>query len=158
MTYHQQLSRVLTPVISANQAVSDSLTALNGQRQTTNTAKTRTSEALAALNGAHGGLGVLKTPKGDTTLSGQVEQALTADNGYLQAVSSTLTTPTGTGAGQLQTLATGAQSAMVNLNSVVSGASSSVSGTSNLVSWAQGANTAAHHAAAQTPPSVQQRI
>jgi hypothetical protein len=147
VTYKQQLTKVLAPLVGANQAVSASLTNLNGSSQTTNTAKTKTTEALSALSGARGGLAVLKTPAGESTLSGQVQQALTADDGYLQAVSSTLATPTGTGAGQLQTLSTGAQSAFVNLNSLVAGASASVSGTDNLVKWAQGASNAAKNAA-----------
>jgi hypothetical protein len=140
--YRQQLTKVLTPVISANQTVASSLTAMDGSKQTTKTAKTSVAAALAALGGARGGLGVLSTPSADSTLSAQVQQALTADNGYMEAVSSTLATPSGTGAGQLQTLATGAESALVNLDPVVSGASSSINGTDNLVSWAQGGSAA----------------
>jgi hypothetical protein len=155
--YKQQLTKVLTPLVSANQSVSNSLTALNGSKRATNTAKTRTTAALSALSTARGGIGVVKVPASETPLSGQVQQALTADNGYLQAVSLTLATPTGTGAGQVQTLATGAQTAFVNLDPVVSGASASITGTNTLTSWAQGAKTYAHHAAkkhqAQTPPS-----
>jgi hypothetical protein len=147
ITYKQQLSKVLAPLVSANQGVSNSLTGLNGSKTVTNTAKTRTTEALAALSTAKGGLEVLHAPTADTTLAGQVQQAVTADNGYLQAVSSTLATPTGSGAGQLQTLSTGAQTAMVNLDPVVSGASASITGTSNLVSWSQGAIQAAANAA-----------
>jgi hypothetical protein len=149
ITYKQQLSKVLAPLVSANQGVSNSLTGLDGSKTATNTAKTRTTEALAALSTAKGGLEVLHAPAADTTLSGQVQQAVTADNGYLQAASSTLASPTGSGAGQLQTLSTGAQTAMVNLDPVVSGASASIAGTSNLVSWSQGAIKAAHQAAAK---------
>ena len=143
ITYKQQLDKVLTPLVSANQEVSNSLTGLNGSKTVTNTAKTQTTEALAALSTAKGGLEVLHAPAADTTLSGQVQQAVTADSGYLQAVASTLASPTGSGAGQLQTLSTGAQTAMVNLDPVVSGASASITGTSNLVSWSQGATKAA---------------
>jgi hypothetical protein len=148
--YRQQLTKVLTPVISANQTVASSLTAIDGSKQTTKTAKTSVAAALAALGGARGGLRVLSTPSADSTLSAQVQQALTADNGYMEALSSTLATPRGTGAGQLQTLATGAQSALVNLDPIVSAASSSINGTDNLVSWAQGAR-AAHKARASKP-------
>jgi hypothetical protein len=151
--YRQQLTKVLAPVIRSNQAVSASLTAMNGSKHVTNTAKTRATAALAALGGARGGLRVLSAPSADATLSGQVQQALTADNGYLEAVSSTLATPTGTGAGQLQTLATGAQTALVNLDPVVAGASTSISGTSNLTSWANGA-AGAHHAPNTTPQAT----
>src|ERR1700761_2196039 len=144
--YERQLSKLLTPLVSANQAVSDSLTNLHGSRQATTTAKTRTAAAIAALGSAKGGLTVLNPPPSAATLSGQVQQALSADSGYLQAVSQTLATPTGNGSGELQALATGAQTAMVNLNPVVSGASASITGTSNLVNWSQGAK---NHARAQ---------
>jgi hypothetical protein len=147
--YRRQLTKVLTPVITANQTVSSSLSAMSGSKHATHAAKTSTAEALAALDGARGGLRVLSVPGADATLSGQVQQALTADNGYLESVSSTLTTPTGTGAGQLQTLATGAQSALVTLDPVVSGASTSISGTGNLISWAHGADKANRAAPAQ---------
>jgi hypothetical protein len=155
-TYRVQLTKVLAPVIGANQTVSNSLTAMNGSKQTTNTAKTRVAAALAALESARGGLKVLTVPAADTALSGQVQQALAADDGYLQAVSSTLATPAGSGIGQLQTLSTGAQSALVNLETVMPGASSSVNGTSNLVSWVQGA-TATHKAAAKQTQTVTSR-
>jgi hypothetical protein len=150
--YERQLTKVLAPMITSNQTLSSSLTALNGSKQSTKTAKTSTSQALAALAGARGGLGVLSAPPAQSTLSEQVQQALTADSGYLQAVSATLATPSGAGAGQLQTLATGAQSALDPLTSVASGASASISGTDNLVSWAQGASAHAHQSQKTAPP------
>ncbi len=148
VTYRQQLHKVLTPVITANQTVSNSLIGLNGEKTVTNSAKTQTAQALAALTTARGGLSVLHVPAADTALAGHVQQAISADSGYLQAVSSTLATPTGSGGSQLQTLSTGAQTAMVNLDPIVSGASASITGTSNLVSWNHGA-VDAHKAAVQ---------
>jgi hypothetical protein len=145
-TYEHQLDKLLTPLVTANQQVSTALTGLNGNSQATNTAKTQATAAIAALGSVKGGLTVLNPPASASTLSGQVQQALSADSGYLQAVSQTLDTPTGNGSGQLQTLSTGAQTAMVNLNPVVSSASASITGTSNLVGWAQGAQHAARAA------------
>lgn len=138
--YKAQLTKVLTPLVTANQTLSRSLTSLDGSQHSVRTTKLDTSQALSALSAARGGIAVLNAPSGLATLSGQVQQALTADNGYLQAVSSTLATPTGSGAGQLQTLATGAQSALNPLQAVASGAPTSVTGTDNLVSWVQGAS------------------
>jgi hypothetical protein len=139
-SYGQQLAKVLAPLISANQTLSSALTSLDGSQPSIGTAKIDTSQALAALDSAHGAVAVLSAPSSQSTVSAQVQQALTADSGYLQAVSSTLATPNGTSTGQLQTLATGAQSALDPLASVASGAGTSVSGTGNLVSWAQGAS------------------
>lgn len=138
--YQRQLATALSPLVSANQALSAALTAVNGSKATIGTAKTDAAQALTALSAAHGAVGVLAAPRSQSSLSAQVQQALTADSGYLQAVSATLATPSGSSTGQLQTLATGAQSALDPLATVVSGASTSISGTGNLVSWAQGAS------------------
>jgi hypothetical protein len=139
-SYKQELGKAFGPLVSANQTLSGALTSLDGSKAAVRTAKTDASQALAALGAAHGAVAVLSAPSSETSLSSQVEQALTAENGYLQAVSSTLASPTGPSAGQLQTLATGAQSALDPLGTVVAAAGASVSGTQNLVSWAQGAS------------------
>jgi hypothetical protein len=120
---------------------------------------------LSAVSAAHGAVAVLPPPSSQSSLSAQVQQALTADDGYLQAVSSTLATPGGSSTGQLQTLATGAQSALDPLEPIVSGAGGSVSGTDNLVNWAQGASGQGHaqqtaaqqHSSAQTTTTVVQQ-
>lgn len=150
-SYTNELAKVLTPVVGANRALSRSLTSLDGSKHSVRSAKTAASQALASLATARGGVGVLSAPSAQAQLAGEVQQALTADNGYLQAVSSALATPTGPSAGQLQTLATGAQSALNPLIAVVSGAGDSVSGTDNLVNWTQGATKHAHR---QTAPST----
>jgi hypothetical protein len=151
ISYRQQLAKVFAPVIIANQTLSGALTAVDGSRPSIRAAKTDTSQALAALAAARGGVAVLTVPSSDSTLSGQVQQVLTTETGYLQAVSSTLATPSGPSTGQLQTLATGAQSALDNLDRINSGSGTSLDGTGNLVSWAQGAAGAqkAHKAAPQ---------
>jgi hypothetical protein len=153
-SYPQQLAKVFAPVIGANQTLSSALTAVDGSQPSIRTAKTDTSQALAALGAAHGGVAVLTVPSSDSTLSGQVQQALTAETGYLQAVSSTLATPSGPSTGQLQTLATGAQSALDNLDTVNSGAGASLAGTDNLVSWAQGASGAQKAQKHASPPAT----
>jgi hypothetical protein len=154
-SYTNELAKVLTPVVGANRALSGSLTSLDGSKHSVRSAKTDASQALAALVAARGGVAVLSAPSAQAQLAGEVQQALTADNGYLQAVSSALAAPTGPSAGQLQTLATGAQSALNPLVAVVSEAGNSVSGTDNLISWIQGAT---NHAQAhqQAGPSTGQ--
>jgi hypothetical protein len=149
-SYTGELAKVLTPVIGANHALSRSLTSLDGSKRSVRSAKTDASQALASVVAARGGVAVLSAPSAQATLAGQVQQALTADNGYLQAVSSALATPTGPGAGQLQTLATGAQSALNPLAAVVSAAGNSVTGTDNLINWVQGAT---NHAQAHPKPA-----
>jgi hypothetical protein len=72
-------------------------------------------------------------------VSEQAQQAIAADDGYLQAVAATLATPVGTSSSNIQTLSTGAQTAMVALNTVVAGAGSSIGGSDNLLSWVAGA-------------------
>ena len=142
--YQRDLRKALSPLIAANQTLSGSLTALDGSPTSIRAAKISASQALGALSAAHGAVAVVTTPNSQASLAAQVQQGLTTENGYLQAVSATLETPSGASAGQLQTLATGAQSALDQLASVTSGASSSISGTGNLVSWAQSASGAAH--------------
>jgi hypothetical protein len=162
--YKRQLASAFSPLISANQTLSGSLTALDGSGSSLRTAKTDTSQALSAVSAAHGAVAVLTPPSSQSSLSAQVQQALTADDGYLQAVSLTLATPGGSSTGQLQTLATGAQSALDPLEPIVSGADGSVSGTDNLVNWAQGASgqghahqtASQHHSSAQTTTTVVQ--
>ena len=145
-TYQQQLTTALAPLLTADRTLSAALGTVDGSRPSINAAKSDVSQAQTALSTAQGAVGVLNAPSSQHTLSSQVQQALTAENGYLQAVSSTLGDPAGTGAGQLQTLATGLQSALVPVNAVAPGGSASINGTSNLVSWAQGAAGAAQAA------------
>jgi len=156
-SYSQQLAKLLAPLIGANQTLSSALTSLDGSQPSISTAKIDTSQALTALDAAHGAVAVLAAPSSQSTLSAQVQQALTADSGYLQAVSSTLATPNGTSTGQLQTLATGAQSALDPLATVASGAGTSVSGTGNLVSWAQSASGQAQNQQSATQQQTTQQ-
>lgn len=138
--YQQKLAEAVTPLVSANRTLSGALTGIDGSKGSLRSAKVDASQALSALGAARGAVAVLNAPASQSGLTGQVQQALTADDGYLQAVSSTLATPSGPSTGQLQTLVTGAQSALDVLDPVVAGAGGSVSGTDNLVSWAQGAS------------------
>lgn len=137
--YRAQLGRALTPLVSANRALSRALNGLDGSKASVAGAKRAAAQTLTVLGGARGAVGVLATPASDREVNQAAEQALTEESGYLQAVDSTLGTPTGASTGQLQTLATGAQSALVALNVVVPGAGASLSGNDNLTSWAQGA-------------------
>jgi hypothetical protein len=137
--YQRQVVKALTPLVTANQSLSTALVALDGSKQATNHAKTAATQAAAALSSARGGITVLTAPSTAGSLPGQVQQVLTADNGYLQAVGSTLDSPTVSGASQLDSLATGAQSAFDGISTIIPAASSSVTGTSNLGNWARGA-------------------
>jgi hypothetical protein len=148
-TYKGQVAKALTPLVTANQTLSSALGALDGSQQATNHAKTAATQAATALSAASGGISVLTAPTGAGNLPGQVQQLLTADNGYLQAVVSTLQSPTVSGAGQLDTLATGAQSAFDGVSTIIPAASSSVTGSSNLANWASSAANS-HKAAPAT--------
>lgn len=146
-SYRAKLTPALAPLIAANQSLSSSLQALDGSKTTVSASQRTTVLTQQALVSTRGAVGVLAAPSSDSTLSQQVQQALTDENGYLQAVSSTLGNP-GTST-QVRALATGAQSALVPLAVVAPGAPSSLTGSDNLISWAQGAAAAAAAAAAK---------
>ena len=145
-TYRAKLSSALAPLISANHSLSGTLIALDGSHQSITAAQNATDAAQSAEVAARGAVAVLTVPNSNSTLSQQVQQALADENGYLQAVSSTLTTPVGNSAATLQPLATSAQSALVPLASLASGPQNSLNGTGNLISWSNGAASAASHA------------
>ncbi len=156
-TYRQQLGSALAPVVSANRAMSTALQAVDGSRKSIVAAQNATSQAQTAVVAARGAVTVLIVPSNDATLSQQVQQALTQENGYVQAVSSTLSNPAAQSASQVRPLVTSAQSAMVPLAVVASGAASSLTGTDNLLSWVAGASAAAKgQAAAAQRKAIQQ--
>ena len=128
---------------------------MDGSKATLRAAQNAASQASSSVAAARGAVVVMNVPGSDATLSQQVQQALAAENGYVQDVTSTLSNPTGQGAAQLATLATGDQSALVPLASLAPGIDSSVSGTDNLANWAQGAagTAAAAHARQQANSS-----
>jgi hypothetical protein len=137
--YKGQVAKALTPLVTANRALSTALVALDGSKQATSHAKTDATQATTALSSARGAVSVLTAPTAAGNLPSQIQQVLTADDGYLQAVASTLQSPTVSGATQVDTLATGAQGAFDGVSTIIPAASSSVTGTSNLASWARGA-------------------
>jgi hypothetical protein len=142
-SYQQRLAAALSPVIAANQRLSSALAAIDGSQASLTAASNAATDAQSAVASARGALGELTVPASQTTLSQQADQAVTQDNGYLQAVGSTLSNPTGQASTQLQTLSTDTQSALVPLNAIIPGASGSVASTGNLLSWVQGAQQAA---------------
>ena len=152
VAYQRQVVKALTPLVTANQSLSTALVALDGSKQATNQAKTAATQAATAISSAWGGISVLTAPSGAGDLPGQVQQVITTDNGYLQAVGSTLQSPTVSGASQLDGLATGAQSAFDGISNVIPAASSSVTGSGNLGNWARGA-ARAHKPKAQSSSS-----
>jgi hypothetical protein len=149
--YRQKLSSALAPMLAANRTLTGALQTLDGSNTSITAAGNASSQAQSAVIGARGAVAVLAVPSSESTLSQQVGQALTDENGYLHTVSATLATPVGQTVSQLQTLATGAQSALVPLDAVAAGAGSSLGDTDNLISWATGAAALAarHQAAAQ---------
>ena len=145
-SYRQKLTIALAPVITANRSLSVSLQSIDGSRKTTSAAQNATVQAQSAVAGAQGAIAVLTVPSSDTTLSQQVQQALTEESGYLQAVSSTLANPASQSASQVRTLVTATQSGLVLIVPVAAGATGSLTGTDNLISWASNASAAAQQA------------
>jgi hypothetical protein len=162
--YRAKLAASLSPVITANSQLSTALGNMDGSRPTITAARNAATAVESAITTAKGATGVLSVPTSQATLSQQTQQALTEDDGYVQAVVATLNKPVGQSSAQLQTLSTNAQTALVPVSSLVSGASSSVSNTANLLSWVDGANGIHSHSgsagqsrsstttAAATPP------
>jgi hypothetical protein len=149
--YTQKLSSALAPVVSANQSLSSALQAIDGSKKTTTAAQNATSQAQSAVTAARGAIGILTVPSSDTTLSQQAQEALTEENGYLQALSSTLSNPAGASSSQLSPLLTATQSAMVPLAQVAPGATTSLSGNNNVLSWVAGAQAAQKNAPPKSP-------
>ena len=137
--YRAKLTSALAPVVSANQTLSAALQALDGSKKTIGAAQNDTSQAQSAVTAARGAVGILTVPSSQALQSQQVQQALTEENGYLQALSSTLSDPAGQSSSQLRPLLTATQSAMVPLGSVAQGATTSLSGVDNVLSWVAGA-------------------
>jgi hypothetical protein len=156
-SYRQKLGRQLEAVMSANRALSSALGALDGSNKTITAAQNATSQAQSAVSAAQGAVGALATPSSDTVLSQQAQQALTEENGYLQALASTLSTPAGNSASQLRPLITATQSAMVPLDQVAPGATSGLGGIDNVLSWAAGATASAQAARQKAQQASQQQ-
>ena len=89
--YHQKLNVALSPVVSANSALTTNLQALTGSDSSA--AQNAASQAQSAVTTARGAVGALTVPSSDQTLSTQVQQALTQETAYLQAVSAVLSGP-----------------------------------------------------------------
>jgi hypothetical protein len=155
--YRQQLSRALSPLVSANNELSRNLQALQGTD--TQAAQTATSQAQQRLVAAGGAVAVLTVPNGSQILSQQTQQALAQENGYLQSVSATLSNPAGNASAGLQALASSTSSAFVPLAAVAPGGQVSLSGTDALVRWAQAQITAqARRNAAAQQKVIQQAV
>jgi hypothetical protein len=144
--YRQKLSSALAPVVAANGALSSSLQSLHGADTTA--AVSAVTRAQNAVVSARGAMAVLTVPAGSGQLSQQVQQALTEDGGYLQAVTATISRPSAANIAQLQPLVTSVQSALVPLASIAPAATTSLSGTDALNAWASGRVAAAARASA----------
>ena len=154
-SYRQKLAGVLAPVVAANKALTNSLESLHGRNTTA--AVTAVNQDQDAVLSARGAVQVLPAPGGSSQLQQQVEQALTAEGGYLQAVSATLSRPTSANISQLSPLVTSVQSALVPLAAVTPDMGTSLGGTSTLSSWASGRATSAARASAAAARASQQR-
>lgn len=151
--YTQKLSGALAPVVSANQSLSGALQAIDGSKKTIAAAQNATSQSQTTVTSARGAISILTVPGSDTSLSQQAQEALTEENGYLQALSSTLSDPTGSSSSQLNPLITATQSAFVPLAQVAPGATTSLSGVSNVLSWVAGAQAAQKSAQPKSSPA-----
>jgi hypothetical protein len=140
-SYRSKLTGALSPVVAANTSVSNSLQSLQGTNTTT--AKNAANQAQSAISSARGAVGALSVPSDSTQLSQQVQQALTQEDGYMQAVTATLSSQNAENIAQLRSAATQTQSALVPLAGVAAGASGSVNGSDALASWANGRINAA---------------
>ena len=134
-------------MIAANNKLSSALQSIDGSKASITSARNAGSQASSAVIAAQGAVNVLTVPSTEQTLSQQLQQALTQENGYLGAVNSALRSPAGGSVSQLRTLVTNAQSALVPIGVVAAGAGTSLAGTDNLISWASGAAAAAARAA-----------
>ena len=143
--YHQKLTTALGPVVTANNALSSSLRDLSGANTTP--AKSALSQAEQAVTAARGAVAVLSVPPAAAQLSQQVQQALTQENGYLQAVGATLSTQSQGNISQVRPLGTSASSSLVPLDVVTPGIGASLNGSDQLISWANGRVAAAAKAA-----------
>jgi hypothetical protein len=152
--YQQKLTTTLGPLVADNGALATALGNIDGSQHTITVAQHAATAAQAALTSANGAVAILTVPTADTTLSQQVQQALTQENGYLQGVSATLSDPVGQSSSALRSLVTATQSAFIPLNGIAPGASNSLNGTDNLLSWVSGANGAAKGAAAKAQKPV----
>src|SRR5437764_287110 len=92
-SYQQKLASALSPLMSANRNLSSALQSLDGSRKTIGAAQNATTQAQSAVASAQGAINVISAPSSARVLSQQVQQALTQENGYLQAASSTLANP-----------------------------------------------------------------
>jgi hypothetical protein len=151
--YTQKLSGALAPVVSANQSLSGALQAIDGSKKTIAAAQNATSQSQTTVTSARGAISILTVPSSDASLSQQAQEALTEENGYLQALSSTLSDPTGSSSSQLNPLITATQSALVPLAQVAPGATTSLSGVSNVLSWVAGAQAAQKSAQPKSSPA-----
>lgn len=132
--YRHELSGALAPVLSTETALASSLQNLSGTNTTA--AKNAASQAQTALDTSRGAVSVLSIPAGSSQLSAQVGQSVTQLNGYLQAVTVTLNSPTSQNASQLQASAINTQSSLVPVAAVLPGAGQSVAnGDQALGSW-----------------------
>jgi len=152
-SYSLKLSSTLAPVVAANRTLSNALVALDGSQSTIRASRTATTQAQQVVTAARGALAVLVVSPASTQLSQQATQALTQENGYLQAVSTTLDDPTGNTVASLQPLASATNSAFVPLGSVAPGGNASIFGVDNLLKWTQGAN-ALKDRSNQKPPTT----
>lgn len=141
--YQQKATAALAPVIAANQSLSTALQAVDGSGGTLHNANSAVAQAQTALTGARGAIAAFTAPPSQATLSQQIQQALTQENGYLQAVQATLSDPVGQSSSQVRTLATNTQSAFVAIASVAPGGTASISGIDNFMGWVSGANAQA---------------
>lgn len=158
-TYQRQLGTALQALVATNAQLSTAMNAADGSQSANNAIKVGLKNAQTSLTSTQGAVATITVPVGGKTLSQEVSQALTQENGYLQVVSATFTDPTSASAAQVQPSAANLISSLIPLDTVVPNAHKSVFGVDNFYNWSQGAAQVAKkkakaEATASARPSV----
>ena len=132
--YQDRVERVMTPVIEANERLSNRLNGLRGMRAPA--ARSAVREARDATVAAQGGLSALTVPDDQRQAATNARGTLTREEEYLAAVAAALANPTSSNADATQTLAANLTDALNTISPPGENWASSVSGAARLTTWA----------------------
>ena len=138
--YQAKVEEVMAPVVSANERLSRSLSALHGTRPA---AAIRAVEAADDTTlSARGALNALTVPKGSEQIAVNARGTLSREAAYLSAVSAVLEDPSSETVGQTTTLAANLTDALNVVAPADEDWAQSVSGADTLNEWAPDASKA----------------
>ncbi len=132
--YQAKIDQIMRPLISANRALSTSLTSVSGTAP--KDAENQVGTVQAAVLTARGGLDALTVPSGSAQLASNARATLTRETAYLAAVREALMNPASGSAAQTQTLAGNLTSALDVIAPPTDDWSGSVTGADALTAWA----------------------